>query len=99
MNRARFRLFLDDVDEAEIRHASEIIQTVCISVYGELESFDVVTLTELAQDRQAHNVPIVPALLRVTPRPEKRYFGDLMDSNRLHNLLSEDKNSLLLQSV
>ncbi|MAA73944.1 MAG: hypothetical protein CMN28_04495 [Salinisphaeraceae bacterium] len=94
LDRARFRLFLEDLDDAEVRHISEIIQTVCVSVYGELGSFEVTTLSELNDDRQAWDTPILPALLRVSPRPEKRYFGDLIDSNRLHNLLVEDRAEL-----
>lgn len=88
-NNVAFRLYLQTSSLTTQNHLIDAVHTVCASVYHQVDQFEVVDAD--THDHATDNIRVRPALVRVSPKPERYYFGDLTDPERLHAVLSEDR--------
>ena len=96
---ASFKFYLSSNDRDAQTHIIDSVETVCASVFPGPASFEVVFSSEDAELPEKATIMITPSLVRLSPGPEKRYFGDFSDPERLHVLLSEDRASTIEGSI
>ncbi len=80
------KLFIAGVNPGSIR-AIENIRGICDNYLHEKYELEVVDIFQQRHYIKEMNIIAVPTLIRISPKPEKRIIGDMLDREKLIDVL------------